>query len=619
MRRAFLAAAVAMSASLLLVSWRVFIGDPISDAIERRLLDARFLARGPWLEAGGVVVVSVDESAAANYGGQAELRSALAEAATRILSAEPRAVAIDFLFAEQTPADPGLIEILAADERLLVATATLNDATGEIWSSPEMAAAFERSIAPIVLGENRGASERAVLAPTPAIASSTRFGHVNLVRTADGVARAAPLALPVSPGSMLPSLPLAAVAIAESADITLVLGERITVGRYSVPVDQSNMIIIDHLGPGGSAPTVTLSEVLNGAVSASFFRDKIVFVGATAESLGDIIATPFDQDVSGVEILASVAANLLHGRTIQRDETAIALTFAFALLLAATTTVAGRSPVITRAIAANTAVAIVGAGATHYAFVRHGLWLDGVSILSGAVVGGAVGALDRHLRMTVRARRLSAERANLAQFVAPQLADRLARDGSPGFERRTQQAAVLFVDVEGFTTFAETAQSHELGDFLSELHRYFEAVAAAHHGVVVDFQGDGAMIAFGLPEPQDDDAARALDCAIDLARRNNWRPSERFAHLRFRTSAHFGQVLAAVLGGSRQAVVTLAGDTVNLAARLQEVAKQHGLELTVTKALIDAADMKDRAILRPAVEATVRGRAQSTDTWTLCA
>jgi adenylate cyclase len=101
---------------------------------------------------------------------------------------------------------------------------------------------------------------------------------------------------------------------------------------------------------------------------------------------------------------------------------------------------------------------------------------------------------------------------------------------------------------------------------------------------VVQFLGDGALVLFGLPEPRADDPVRALACARDLIDSlARWRPG-----VRSRAGLHYGPVAIARLGGAAQAQLSAAGDTVNVASRLEGLAKSEGWALVVSDALVAA-------------------------------
>jgi adenylate cyclase len=82
-------------------------------------------------------------------------------------------------------------------------------------------------------------------------------------------------------------------------------------------------------------------------------------------------------------------------------------------------------------------------------------------------------------------------------------------------EGRRQAVAVMFVDIRGFTTLAETMDP-DTGRLLADFRRFVVATATRCDGVVDKFIGDAAMLVLGLPSPRPDDARRALTCARAL-------------------------------------------------------------------------------------------------------
>jgi adenylate cyclase len=90
--------------------------------------------------------------------------------------------------------------------------------------------------------------------------------------------------------------------------------------------------------------------------------------------------------------------------------------------------------------------------------------------------------------------------------------------------------------------------------------------------------------------------------------------------LSLRVSVHFGPVTAAVVGGERQAQLTLTGDTVNVASRLQEIAKQHEAGFVVSGAALEAARQggsEAAGAFVPLADQPIRGRAGRIEVWAL--
>jgi predicted ATPase/class 3 adenylate cyclase len=129
---------------------------------------------------------------------------------------------------------------------------------------------------------------------------------------------------------------------------------------------------------------------------------------------------------------------------------------------------------------------------------------------------------------------------------------------------------VVFADVTGSTALGEDRDPESTRALLG---RYFAAMRAAieHHGGTVEkFVGDAVMAVFGIPVAHEDDALRAIRAATDMAAALERLNSELGARIRIRTGINSGEVVAGV-GGPGETLVT--GDTVNVAARLEQAAR----------------------------------------------
>jgi adenylate cyclase len=127
--------------------------------------------------------------------------------------------------------------------------------------------------------------------------------------------------------------------------------------------------------------------------------------------------------------------------------------------------------------------------------------------------------------------------------------------------------------------------------------------------------GDGAMIAFGLPERRDDDTRRALTTCFALLRRSReWiasLPAEMGAgDISARIGAHFGCVVLSRLGAESHQHITVTGDTVNVASRLLEVASAERVTLAVSADLLATVgdDLPGRSAFRHLTAVEIRGR-----------
>lgn len=142
---------------------------------------------------------------------------------------------------------------------------------------------------------------------------------------------------------------------------------------------------------------------------------------------------------------------------------------------------------------------------------------------------------------------------------------------------------VAFVDIRGFTTFADRATAREAVDYLSEFFARAVPVIGRHGGSVNKFLGDGLLAVFGAPAPLPDHADRALAASAELIDAVD-------GHCRIGIGVNSGLVLVGTIGGGGLTELGVVGDPVNVAARVQDATRElrEPLLLTeATRALLD--------------------------------
>jgi adenylate cyclase len=222
-----------------------------------------------------------------------------------------------------------------------------------------------------------------------------------------------------------------------------------------------------------------------------------------------------------------------------------------------------------------------------------------------------------------RAQYFATQSRLLQKVQAPGLGRWLAKHGDFLQEPVSEDAAVVFIDLSGFTGLSETLGPNATRELLSAFHTLVDEEVTACGGIVTSFMGDGAMILFGLPEPTADDASRAASCSVRLSNRTKaWLaslPASTSSRLGYKIGAHFGTVIASRLGGESHQHIAATGDTVNIASRLMEVAASHRTELAVSNELLHVAgedcELYKSGALHGPVETNIRGRSGSLPVW----
>jgi adenylate cyclase len=170
-------------------------------------------------------------------------------------------------------------------------------------------------------------------------------------------------------------------------------------------------------------------------------------------------------------------------------------------------------------------------------------------------------------------------------YVDPALAARLLEQGDDVFTGERREVTVMFVDIRDFTPFAEANPAEEV---VMRLNALFEIVVPAvvdACGHVNKFLGDGALAVFGAPNDLADHADAAVTAAVLIHRL----VAERFGgELRIGIGINTGVVIAGTIGGGGKLEFTLIGDTVNVAARVEQLTKTTSDAILLTQQCVDA-------------------------------
>jgi class 3 adenylate cyclase len=173
-------------------------------------------------------------------------------------------------------------------------------------------------------------------------------------------------------------------------------------------------------------------------------------------------------------------------------------------------------------------------------------------------VAEQVGQLDRLGRLT--------------RFFSPQLSELiLAGDAEDPLKSHRREVTVLFIDLRGFTAFAETSEPEEVMGVLREYHAAMGEIILAHEGTLERFTGDGMMIFFNDPVVIPDPHARAVRMAVAMRERvagllDRWR--KRGFELDFGVGIAHGYATIGAIGFEGRWDYGAIGTVTNLAARL---------------------------------------------------
>jgi class 3 adenylate cyclase len=227
-----------------------------------------------------------------------------------------------------------------------------------------------------------------------------------------------------------------------------------------------------------------------------------------------------------------------------------------------------------------------------------------VAVTSNDEVGELTGQFNN---MVVGLRERERFRETFGRYVDENVAATiLKREGDGVLAGETREATILFTDIAGFTTIAEHLPPDDL---VAALNEYLETVLEpirAHGGVVNTFIGDGLFASFNMPLACDNHAGAAVRAAIDIQRAVGGRTFGNMGvALATRIGISTGQVIGGSVGAGRRLTFTLLGDTVNLAARLEQLNKDYGTRILVSNSTRQACG--DQFVFKDLGSVAVRG------------
>ncbi len=444
-------------------------------------------------------------------------------------------------------------------------------------------------------------------------------GFFSLVPDIDGVVRRAPLVARYN-GQLYSSLALEALRHFLLVDSITLHTSRIndleTVeaieldGFASIPTDAQGQMIVPYLGPKGSFPYVSASEVLAGSVPPGQLEGAIVLVGTTAPGLFDLRVAPVQAVYPGVEIQANLIDAILAKRFLVRPAWAHGADFV--VTVAAGLALALALPFFAPLWQMLWTFAVVAA----LVLGNLVLWKQGLvlSLAMPLILTSLLATCNLAYGFLVESRSRRQLKGMFGQYVPPQIVQEMSENPQKySFEGETRELTVLFADIRGFTTLSETLAA---GDLKKLLNRYFTPMTRIifeTRGTIDKYVGDQIMAFWGAPVADAQHAVQAIEAALrmlaETERLSREFVAEGLPRIAIGIGINTGSMNVGDMGSEFRRAYTVLGDAVNLGARLEGTTKYYRVGLVVGEATRNAAG--DAFVFRELDLVRVKGKAQA--------
>ncbi|MGI8469389.1 MAG: adenylate/guanylate cyclase domain-containing protein [Pyrinomonadaceae bacterium] len=235
---------------------------------------------------------------------------------------------------------------------------------------------------------------------------------------------------------------------------------------------------------------------------------------------------------------------------------------------------------------------------------------DDLELISAVAAQTAI--VVETVKAHTRLAREEVARANYSRFMPEYVVKQLLENpNSFRLGGVNQTVTVLFADIRGFTAFSENEKPERV---VGLLNRYFSAMSEiifAHGGTLDKYIGDGLMAIFGAPTATETDAKNALEAAIEMQEKliglNDELKIEGYNPIGIGIGLHTGEATIGYIGSDKRSEYTAIGDTVNLAARLEQNAKAE--QILISEATARACHCEEFS-LKPLEPLQVKNRLQ---------
>lgn len=518
---------------------------------------------------GDIVVIGIDETDFVKYGPynswDRNVMASLLDKLGEDPEHKPAVVVIDTLYASETDPEADAHLVSAAENlgNVIVAT-TAHFGTEYRFGSDSV----EMDTYAVVSYEE----------PFEALKNVTTLGHINTMNDKDGVIRHALLYVEPDGKRVYSMAYEAARMYAEKNGYSITMPPVNERGQYFVPFTGK---------PGDYADGISIDDVLEGKVNASFFDGKLVMIGPYAPAFQDSYFTAIDKSsrMYGVEIQANTIQCLLDGNYKEEVSDMIQLMVLGLVCLTFLYFCNNRKLIVSISLLVVFLLLGIGGSILLYSagYITHAVWIPaGVFMLFITTVA------SHYIRAAIARQTVT---KTFERYVAPSIVNEILKEGTESLKLggKLCDIAVLFVDIRGFTTMSERLSPEEVVNILNQYLTMTSSCIEKNKGTLDKFVGDATMAFWGAPLPEEDPVYRAALTALDIVKGaeelSKKLKEEINEELHVGVGVHFGPAVVGNMGSEKRMDYTAIGDTVNTAARLE--ANAPGGMVYVSRAVAD--------------------------------
>jgi adenylate cyclase len=354
-------------------------------------------------------------------------------------------------------------------------------------------------------------------------------------------------------------------------------------------------------GAERSFPNISIWDVMQAKDDDpkmhKLFNGNIAFIGSTAFGAHDLRHTPIDPLMPGIYFHINMTKMLLDGKYFRPTEDSTRLSWGILII--------GTLLIIFIQFFGNPLVDLIGTISLIgglYLYDTYVLLPEGydIKLFFCLFSIGASYSWITFLHFYMANKDKAFLKSAFGSYISPELIDEMYKKGeAPSLGGDSGVRTAYFTDIQGFSTFSEKLSATQLVELLNEYLTAMTDILLEEKGTLDKYEGDAIIAFFGAPMPLEDHAARACLVAHRMQQslsdlRKKWISEgdkwPTIVHeMRMRIGINSGEIVTGNMGSASRMNYTMMGDSVNLAARLEESAKQYGIFTQVAKETVELA------------------------------
>ncbi|MFZ6816242.1 CHASE2 domain-containing protein [Undibacterium sp. Rencai35W] len=529
-----------------------------------------------------ITMVDIDETSLAAIGPWPWPRARIADLIEHLVGTYGvRGVALDLFFSEPADAEGDMRLAMLAQHGPVV-----------------MAQVFDYDHAPLRIGKLMGgeaaiplslaARASGYIGNHAGLSSAKSVGNIGFVPDADGVLRHLPPQT-LFEGRVYPTLSRALFDCCAIARGSSALSQA---GMSGAKVNKSGFVRVPYRHSLSAFTIIKASDILHLTAPAEFLKGKLVILGSSSLNLSDRVSTPLSPSTSGFLVHTSALSDLLdtqEGIAPQAWQGRwLALLFSIAVAMVAMYTFPRLSALSNIAILAGASVIWVMCAYVIHPhddfFAPTGPLLSNLFLLTIAVPYGWQVSQGKSQRLL----------GTLQQYVAKAVVDELLRsDLKDPLAPRQLHVTTLIADMEAYTSHVASLPVQDAARLTRDFLECLTGPVLAMGGTLDKYTGDGLVAFWGAPLPVDNHADLALDAGIQIMMNlrsfNMQRKRAGLSPIRARIGVESGIAMAGDFGTSFRSIYTAVGDSVNVASRLEDVARDFPYDIIIGQGTVTCA------------------------------